>query len=332
MRNYARQNVVIRLSYYVSYLARAANQGHSGSRKAYDCNGPARHSGPPGLFRPKVKAVVNTRWDATHQPNLLRPRPTVLSGFISPNAATVLLKVSTVILNRPVILLGPPGAGKGTQAKYIAKNYGVPHLSTGDIFRAAIAKDTSVGREVASVMHRGQLLPDALVAQIMTERIALNDCVHGCVFDGFPRTLRQAIQLDEILRARGLASPFVIQIQIDSEQLLRRLSGRLVCTVNGETYNLDEAPPKVPGTCDFDGGRLIQRPDDRPEVISERLEAYTNVTRAVASYYSSQGALFVVDGTGSMADVSRAIEDIIRNITANNANGCQYLADRTLRR
>jgi len=232
-------------------------------------------------------------------------------------------------LNRPVILLGPPGAGKGTQAKFISKNHGVPHLSTGDIFRAATANDTSIGREVASAMHRGQLLPDELVAHIMRERLALNDCAHGCVFDGFPRTLRQAVLLDEMLRARGLASPMVIEIRIDSEQLLRRLSGRLVCTVGSETYHVHEAPPKVPGICDFDGGRLVQRPDDRPEVIRERLAAYTNVTRAVSSYYSSQGALFFVDGTGTVADVSQAVEAIVLEITANKTNGSDCFGDRT---
>src|SRR5579871_1984911 len=182
-------------------------------------------------------------------------------------------------LNRAVIFLGPPGAGKGTQAKRVAKRYGVPHLSTGDMLRDAIARGTEVGREAKPVMERGELVPDALVTQMVNDRISLDDCARGCVFDGFPRTVPQAMQLDDMLDAKGLGAPVVIELRIEPERLVRRLSGRWTCSVNGETYNIYDAPPKVPGICDFDGGKLIQRPDDRPDVISERLAAYEKLTR-----------------------------------------------------
>src|SRR5690348_11169177 len=210
-------------------------------------------------------------------------------------------------LERAFIFLGPPGAGKGTQAKRLARRFGMPHLSTGDMLREAVAQGTDVGREAGPLMARGELVSDALVTRMVQERIARSDCDHGCVFDGFPRTVPQAVELDHMLERRGVGKPVVIEFRIELDRLLRRLSGRWTCSVNGETYNIFEAPPKVEGICDFDGGKLIQRPDDRPEVIKERLAAYERQTRPLTDYYWRKGVLDVVDASASMEEVGVAL-------------------------
>ncbi|HXA56570.1 MAG TPA: adenylate kinase [Candidatus Acidoferrum sp.] len=218
-------------------------------------------------------------------------------------------------LERAFIFLGPPGAGKGTQAKRLARRYGMPHLSTGDMLREAVLQGTATGLEAKPLMERGELVPDALVTKMVTERLAKADCDHGCVFDGFPRTVPQAVELDKLLEWRGMGKPVVIEFRIEPERLLRRLSGRWTCSVNGETYNIYEAPPKVPGVCDFDGGKLIQRPDDRPEVIKERLAAYERQTRPLTDYYWRKGVLDVVDASASMEEVGYALAKIIRRVS-----------------
>src|SRR5258706_5084652 len=170
-------------------------------------------------------------------------------------------------LDRAVIFLGPPGAGKGTQAKELARKYGVPHLSTGDMLREHVSKDTPLGVKAKPIMERGELVPDSLVLQMIRERIERPDCSHGFVFDGFPRTVAQAKYLSELLKLHGYKRPFVIHLAVDPSVLLRRLTGRRTCKVGGEIYNIYERPPKVDAICDADGGELIQRPDDREEVI-----------------------------------------------------------------
>jgi adenylate kinase len=215
-------------------------------------------------------------------------------------------------LKRVLIFLGPPGAGKGTQAKRIARRYDVPHLSTGDMLRDAITRNTELGRLAKPVMDRGGLVSDALVMKMVEERLDRDDCSGGCIFDGFPRTVPQAMGLDRTLEARGMGKPVVIDFRVEPERLLRRLSGRWTCSVNGESYNIYEAPPKVPGICDFDGGKLIQRPDDRPEVIQERLQAYERQTRPLVDYYTRQRVLEVVDGEASMEEVGAALRRIIQ--------------------
>jgi adenylate kinase len=217
-------------------------------------------------------------------------------------------------LNRALIFLGPPGAGKGTQAKRLARRYGIPHLSTGDMLREAVAQGTELGRQAKPIMERGELVSDALVIAMVEERLAKPDCDSGCLFDGFPRTVPQAIQLDEMLVQRYAEKPIVIEFRIDPDRLLHRLSGRWTCSVNGETFNIYDAPPKVPGICDFDGGDLIQRPDDRPEVVSERLAAYERQTRPLSDYYCKEGVLEVVDAGASLDEVSRAVNDVIRRL------------------
>jgi adenylate kinase len=191
----------------------------------------------------------------------------------------------------------------------------MPHLSTGDMLREAITQGTQVGRDAKPLMDRGELVPDALVTKMVVERLAKDDCDRGCVFDGFPRTVKQAVDLDHILDLRGMGKPVVIEFRIEPDRLFRRLSGRWMCSVNGETYNIYEAPPKIAGICDFDGGKLIQRPDDRPEVISERLAAYERQTRPLADYYWRRGVLDVIDASASMEEVGYALAKIIRRVS-----------------
>ena len=219
-------------------------------------------------------------------------------------------------LERAFIFLGPPGAGKGTQAKRIARRYGLPHLSTGDMLREAIAQGTEVGREAKPVMERGELVSDALVIKMVKERLARGDCDKGCVFDGFPRTVPQAVDLDAILEQRGLGKPIVIEFRIASDRLLRRLSGRWTCSLNGETYNIYEAPPREPGICDYDGAKLIQRPDDTPEVVAERLAAYERQTRPLVDFYWRQGVLDVIDASASMDGVANGLWKILARVSS----------------
>ena len=222
--------------------------------------------------------------------------------------------LNLMTLNRALIFLGPPGAGKGTQAKRLARRCGIPHLSTGDMLREAVAKGTEMGRRAKPIMERGELVPDDLVIAMVEERLACGDCDGGCLFDGFPRTVPQAIELDKMLARRYAEKPAVIEFRIDPDRLLRRLSGRWTCSVNGETFNIYDAPPKVAGVCDFDGGKLIQRPDDRPDVVSERIAAYERQTVPLSEYYSRQGVLEVVDGGAPLDDVSRAVDEVVARL------------------
>jgi adenylate kinase len=214
-------------------------------------------------------------------------------------------------LNRPVIFLGPPAAGKGTQAKRIAERYHVPHLSTGDMLRDAVARRTELGRLAKPIMGRGALVPDDLVMGMVEERLSRPDCDGGFVFDGFPRTVPQAEHLQVILCQRGFGKPAVLDLRVDRETLLRRVAGRRTCSVGGEVYNVYDAPPKMADVCDVDGGKLIQRPDDYPEVVEERLRAYELQTRPLEEYYRAQGVLEIVDGSGPMEQVTRALAKII---------------------
>jgi adenylate kinase len=215
-------------------------------------------------------------------------------------------------LNRAFIFLGPPGAGKGTQSKRIAQSCGVAHLSTGDMFRDAIGCGTELGRVVKPIMERGDLVPDDLVMKMVEERLAQPDCARGFVLDGFPRTLPQAERLDRILEVCGFGKPVVVDFWVSPETLVRRLSGRWTCSVGGEIYNIYHAPPKVPGICDHDGGKLVQRADDRSEVVKERLAAYECQTKPLAEYYRRRGVLDAVDASASMEEVSRALGKIVK--------------------
>jgi adenylate kinase len=223
-------------------------------------------------------------------------------------------------LHRALILLGPPGAGKGTQAKRLAERYGVPHLSTGDMLREAIALGTPVGRAAAPIMERGELVPDSIVLGMVEERLGCEDCRDGVLFDGFPRTLAQAENLEGILERCGLGKPVVLNLRVDKETVLRRLAGRWTCSVGGEIYNLYDAPPKVPGICDSDGGVLIQRPDDREETVLERLRAYEQQTKPLVDYYGRQGVLVTLDGARPIEELTPKLIEVIDRLQGGNGH------------
>ncbi|MGH9775857.1 MAG: adenylate kinase [Candidatus Acidiferrales bacterium] len=210
-------------------------------------------------------------------------------------------------MSRPMIFLGPPGAGKGTQAMRVAKKCGVPHLSTGDMFRDNISRGTELGLKAKPIMDRGELVPDEIVLGMVEQRIALPDCKNGFAFDGFPRTVNQAEQLDHLLDGKKFERPLVLYIAVAPEALMKRLTGRRVCKVGGEIYNVFENPPKVEGRCDKDGGELFQRPDDRPEVIRERIATFDRQTKPLVDYYRRQGTLVEVDGAAGVEGVYQSI-------------------------
>ena len=214
-------------------------------------------------------------------------------------------------LGRAVIFLGPPGAGKGTQARQIAETYRVPHLSTGDMFREHVSRGTPLGLRAKPIMERGELVPDDLVLSMVEDRISRPDCDDGFILDGFPRTLPQAEKLDEILRRRFETEPLVVHFLVDQNQLMRRLTGRRTCASGGEIYNIYDHPPKVPGRCDRDGGELVQRPDDREEVIAERLAAYERQTRPLVDYYRRRGVLTDVDGMVAPGSVTNNVLELL---------------------
>jgi len=214
-------------------------------------------------------------------------------------------------LGRAVIFLGPPGAGKGTQARQIAETYRVPHLSTGDMFREHVSRGTPLGLRAKPIMERGELVPDDLVLSMVEDRISRPDCDDGFILDGFPRTLPQAEKLDEILRRRFETEPLVVHFLVDQNQLMRRLTGRRTCASGGEIYNIYDHPPKVPGRCDRDGGELVQRPDDREEVIAERLAAYERQTRPLVDYYRRRGVLTDVDGMVAPGSVTKNVLELL---------------------
>jgi len=214
-------------------------------------------------------------------------------------------------LDRAVIFLGPPGSGKGTQAKELAGQYGVPHLSTGDMLREHVSKGTPLGLKAKPIMERGELVPDSLVLKMVAERIERPDCEHGFVFDGFPRTVAQAKYLGELLRRQGFKQPFVIHMVIPTSVLMKRLTGRRTCKLGGEIYNIYERPPKLDGICDNDGGELLHRPDDREEVVAPRLNAYEKLTAPLVQYYRRHGALHDVDANRSVEEVRRQICQLV---------------------
>jgi adenylate kinase len=216
-------------------------------------------------------------------------------------------------LDRAVIFLGPPGAGKGTQAKELAKLYRVPHLSTGDMFREHVSLGSPLGEQVKPIMARGDLVPDSLVLKMVRERIERPDCSHGFVFDGFPRTVAQAQYLSVLLRQNGYRPALVVHFALDPKLVLRRITGRRMCKLGGEIYNIYERPPKVEGRCDNDGGELVQRPDDREEIVAPRLEAYETLTEPLVLYYRRLGRLHDVDASKSIDEVRQRVLEIVRN-------------------
>ena len=223
-------------------------------------------------------------------------------------------------LHRSLVLLGPPGAGKGTQAKLIARKFGVPHLSTGDMFRDAISRGTEIGRMARPIMESGGLVPDEIVMKMVEERLRQPDSAGGVILDGFPRTVPQAEELDRTFERLGFGKPVVLDIQVDPEKLVYRLSGRRTCSIGGEIYNIHDLPPRVPEICDKDGGKLVQRTDDRPEIVRERLVAYERQTKPVSDYYQRRGVLKVIDGSASMDEVSCAIRKYLEGVAGKDGH------------
>ena len=210
-----------------------------------------------------------------------------------------------------IIMLGAPGAGKGTQAKKIADKYQVPHISTGDIFRANIKNGTELGMKAKTYMDQGLLVPDELVVDLVVDRLAQEDCVNGCVLDGFPRTIPQAECLDAALAAKGEAIDYAIDVDVPDENIINRMSGRRACVACGATYHIVHIPTKVEGVCDRCGESLILRDDDKPETVKKRLDVYHAQTQPLIDYYTSKNVLKTVDGTQDMEAVFQSIVDIL---------------------
>ena len=210
-----------------------------------------------------------------------------------------------------VIMLGAPGAGKGTQAKKIAAKYHVPHISTGDIFRANIKNGTELGKKAKTYMDQGLLVPDELVVDLVVDRVNQEDCVDGYVLDGFPRTIPQAEALDKALAALGQKVDYAINVEVPDENIVTRMGGRRACVGCGATYHLDYAPTKKEGICDACGRELILRDDDKPETVTKRLNVYHEQTQPLIDYYTQAGILKEVDGTVDIEEVFRAITVIL---------------------
>lgn len=210
-----------------------------------------------------------------------------------------------------IIMLGAPGAGKGTQAKMIADKYGVPHVSTGDIFRANIKNGTELGMEAKKYMDQGLLVPDELTVKILLDRVSQPDCKNGYVLDGFPRTIPQAEVLDKALAELGESIDYAIDVDVPDENIVKRMSGRRACVSCGATYHVVHVPPKKEGICDRCGSELILRDDDKPETVKNRLDVYHKQTQPLIDFYTTKGVLKTVDGTVDMQDVFKAIVAIL---------------------
>ena len=210
-----------------------------------------------------------------------------------------------------IIMLGAPGAGKGTQAKKIAAKYGIPHISTGDIFRANIKGGTELGMKAKSYMDQGQLVPDELTVRILLDRVAKDDCKNGYVLDGFPRTIPQAEVLDKALSEINDKIDYAINVDVPDENIINRMGGRRACLSCGATYHMVHIPPKKEGICDVCGQPLVLRDDDKPETVKNRLDVYHKQTQPLIDFYNAKGILKSVDGTVDMKDVFAAIVAIL---------------------
>ena len=210
-----------------------------------------------------------------------------------------------------IIMLGAPGAGKGTQAKKIAEKYSIPHISTGDIFRANIKNGTELGMKAKTYMDQGLLVPDELVVDLVVDRVQQEDCANGYVLDCFPRTIPQAEALDNALNALGQKMDYAINVEVPDANIVNRMGGRRACVGCGATYHLEFAPTKVEGVCDNCQGELILREDDKPETVQKRLNVYHEQTQPLIDYYTGKEIMVEVDGTVDINDVFKAIVNIL---------------------
>ena len=208
-----------------------------------------------------------------------------------------------------VVMLGAPGAGKGTQAARICETYEIPHISTGDIFRANIKGGTELGKKAKSYMDAGGLVPDELVCDLVADRLQQDDCMNGYVLDGFPRTIAQAQALDSFLSENGSRLDCAIDIEVPDEDIIRRMGGRRACLKCGATYHVEYLKPKQEGICDTCGSELVLRDDDQPETVKTRLSVYHEQTQPLIDYYSGEGILVTIDGTRSADEVFEAIQE-----------------------
>ncbi len=213
-----------------------------------------------------------------------------------------------------IILMGLPGAGKGTQASEIVKKFPIPHISTGDMFRKAIKDETDLGKEAKSYMDRGELVPDEVTVGIVKERISEDDAKKGFLLDGFPRTIDQAESLSQIMSELDREIDAVINIEVPEEELMNRLTGRRICEKCGTTYHLVFNPPKVDGICDIDGGELYQREDDNPETVSNRLSVNVKQSKPILEYYNNKGVLKNIDGSKDIDEVTNDVIDILDHL------------------
>lgn len=211
-----------------------------------------------------------------------------------------------------LILMGLPGAGKGTQAEMIKEKYNIPHISTGDMFRQAIKEETELGKKAKAYMDEGALVPDEVTNGIVEERLAKEDCNEGFLLDGFPRTIPQAEALDAITKKLNKRIDYVIHVDVPAEKLVERLTGRRVCPSCGATYHVVNKPPKVEGICDHDGTKLIQRDDDKEETVQKRLEVNIAQTQPLLDFYKEKGVLVTVDGD---QDIGKVFEEIVAKIS-----------------
>lgn len=213
-----------------------------------------------------------------------------------------------------IILMGLPGARKGTQASEIVKKFPIPHISTGDMFRKAIKDETNLGKEAKSYMDRGELVPDEVTVGIVKERISEDDAKKGFLLDGFPRTIEQAEALNSIMSELDREIDAVINIEVPEEELMNRLTGRRICEKCGTTYHLVFNPPKVDGICDIDGGKLYQREDDNPETVSNRLSVNVKQSKPILEYYNEKGVLKNIDGSKDIEEVTNDVIDILDHL------------------
>ncbi|MBA7505691.1 adenylate kinase [subsurface metagenome] len=217
-----------------------------------------------------------------------------------------------------IIILGAPGAGKGTQAEILSREMNLPRIASGDLFRQALEKKSELGLLAKSYMEEGRLVPDEIAIRMVLERISLPDCISGCLFDGFPRTLEQAEVLDKALAEQGKSIAKAIYIQVTKEEFLKRLSGRWLCRNCQTPYHLVTSPPKVQGKCDKCGGELYQRPDDNEETVRERLEVFFAQTAPILDYYRKQNKLIEVNGNLGIQEVAREVISVLRGEVSDN--------------
>ncbi len=210
-----------------------------------------------------------------------------------------------------LILLGAPGVGKGTQGALISKEYGIPQISTGDILRSEVKNETELGKKAKAYMEKGELVPDDIIIEMMEKRIKEDDCKNGFILDGFPRTVAQAEAFDKMLAKNGLELDKVILIDVPEEEIIDRLTGRRICPNCGAVYHIKNNPPKVDEVCDRCGSKLIQRDDDREDVVKKRLEVYKKSTMPLIDYYTKTSKLVRVDGTGEIEEIFSRIKKIL---------------------